>query len=890
MKKVILWVLVLMIFVVSGCEQFTTTGDPQLSVDRFDRMVKSIDGGGGGGGVIYGNCHENAEEIKVLFYEKIFEYACHKISLLYLYFDPVEEIHIALISVNGSMKPLIEGDIDSFGFNDFFLRLLETQNETSMGDDSVRIQVCTSLDMCSNQTIGHTPVCGDTICEPPYENEDTCPADCPFLVSCGANITEDTVLNNDLLDCEGNGLIISVDNVTLDCNNHIIEGHDSNTIQPPSNYGIRVYGDNVTIKNCAITHFRAGIMANRIRELKAHNNHIDDCWSGILTEYSINASFIGNEITDSLVYGIFLRFDIIGNDIINNTLGGNGIVYGAGGIYMGDTDSCYSNKIIGNTILFNEETGIFIRNCEDTLIEGNLLKYNANSCPTHAAIYVQYADFTRINNNFIQSSINGLHIQHSLVYLNNNTISNNIANGIYFLDSSGEITNNSIFNNNVGIDIIGSNNQLFSNNDIFNNEELALSITNSFNNTFSSNYFSNDNYYVDERSDSQYNKWNLSDKGNYWDNFEGNPGFPNYYVIGGDGEGIDYKPICSDKTIGGECSVTKPLYCNHGSLIENCQACGCASGFDCQSEGSCSSVQADNLIQNPSFEIDFNEDSIPDGWDTYNDLAVMDGDAQSGASSVQISNSRTGFVSQYVPIDESKTYRVSGWMKVNATCAANPNCEAVLGLFCYDGSVNEFNCPIDFDDWLRVDDDTEWIYMESDPFTIDSQLGNPTHIEISCSNSPFGATGLGAIWCDSFKLEEITSSQAVSGDGFCEVDKGETCLSEIDDCLGKQADCSSGEVCMGYDSVNGASIPGCAVSCSSNFPAGCFRAQECPQEYQEITGYIADMSDPLATACYDLDPDQEAHYETWLCCSSDVIRESPLKKFFGGIIDYLFST
>ena len=90
------------------------------------------------------------------------------------------------------------------------------------------------------------------------------------------------------------------------------------------------------------------------------------------------------------------------------------------------------------------------------------------------------------------------------------------------------------------------------------------------------------------------------------------------------------------------------------------------------------------------------------------------------------------------------------------------------------------------------------------------------------------------------------------------------------DCVGypgEIANCDENEICVGFDTTDGSVNPSCAVSCSSNFPAGCFMAPECPQEYDQITGYLADMTDPLAGACWDLDPDQEAHYETWLCCA-----------------------
>ncbi|MFH1445119.1 MAG: DUF2341 domain-containing protein [Nanoarchaeota archaeon] len=38
---------------------------------------------------------------------------------------------------------------------------------------------------------------------------------------------------------------------------------------------------------------------------------------------------------------------------------------------------------------------------------------------------------------------------------------------------------------------------------------------------------------------------------------------------------------CSDGTLHGECSATKPLYCDDGNLINNCDACGCSNNQTC---------------------------------------------------------------------------------------------------------------------------------------------------------------------------------------------------------------------------------------------------------------------------------------------------------------------
>jgi len=52
---------------------------------------------------------------------------------------------------------------------------------------------------------------------------------------------------------------------------------------------------------------------------------------------------------------------------------------------------------------------------------------------------------------------------------------------------------------------------------------------------------------------------------------------------------------CSDGTLFGECSSTKPYYCDNsdmtyggnGTLIKNCQKCGCPEQEECQEDGSC---------------------------------------------------------------------------------------------------------------------------------------------------------------------------------------------------------------------------------------------------------------------------------------------------------------
>ncbi|MFH1839633.1 MAG: NosD domain-containing protein [Nanoarchaeota archaeon] len=226
----------------------------------------------------------------------------------------------------------------------------------------------------------------------------------PFNISsrsgplqCGSTIYEDTVLTEDLLDCPDYGLIIGTNNITLDCDGHLIDGVvrlDYWNWRP----GIYVeYKKEINIINCVVTDFQSGINL-----------------------YSSNNSFIFN------------------NTLHNN---GNGTVLE--GRWHGD------NNIIMNNLIFNNEKSILLKESSNNNLSGNI---------------------------FINNSL-GL----SLIYASNNTF--------------------------------------------WNNQFIEDNIT----------AYENYLYYI--------NNWNLSDVGNYWGDFESNPGYPYYYEVPGPGNGTDWHPV-----------------------------------------------------------------------------------------------------------------------------------------------------------------------------------------------------------------------------------------------------------------------------------------------------------------------------------------------------------
>jgi parallel beta-helix repeat protein len=83
-------------------------------------------------------------------------------------------------------------------------------------------------------------------------------------VTCGDTITKDTTLDNDLIDCPGDGIIIGADRITLDLNGHTVAGRFDSSFCTfdgcPHQTGIDNTGhDRVVIKNGVVLSFETGV-------------------------------------------------------------------------------------------------------------------------------------------------------------------------------------------------------------------------------------------------------------------------------------------------------------------------------------------------------------------------------------------------------------------------------------------------------------------------------------------------------------------------------------------------------------------------------------------------------------------------------------------------------
>jgi parallel beta-helix repeat protein len=79
-------------------------------------------------------------------------------------------------------------------------------------------------------------------------------------LTCGQVITEDTMLENDLTDCSGDGIVIGAEGITLDLNGHTVTGSLCDTDCPPNNGVDNTAGyDRVRILNGTIRSFEHSV-------------------------------------------------------------------------------------------------------------------------------------------------------------------------------------------------------------------------------------------------------------------------------------------------------------------------------------------------------------------------------------------------------------------------------------------------------------------------------------------------------------------------------------------------------------------------------------------------------------------------------------------------------
>jgi len=234
---------------------------------------------------------------------------------------------------------------------------------------------------------------------------------------CGGNVTESYTMTGDLIDCNSNGLDIRVDNIIIDCNNFNISGNLSYN-------GIYLDEvDNISVKNCDISSFSAGLYV-----------HV-----------SSNITITNVTLSNNIGYGLSLT-EVLGNNNITNVISKNNVLCGFVAI---DSVFNLSDSLIYN----NSDDGIYAGVSSPLIatIDNVSIYSNGDSGITIESIYFNIYNSLIYNNTNSGIYLGNSTLGNTKLRMNNTNITTNGQDGIYAQhmaeDSSYNLTNNRICGN-----------------------------------------------------------------------------------------------------------------------------------------------------------------------------------------------------------------------------------------------------------------------------------------------------------------------------------------------------------------------------------------------------------------------------------------------------------
>jgi parallel beta-helix repeat protein len=275
-------------------------------------------------------------------------------------------------------------------------------------------------------------------------------------VTCGETITKDTTLDNDLIDCPGDGIVIGADKITLDLNGHTISG--AGTGSGVSNSGVFNQGnfvspghDWVTIENGTIKHFRHdlnypfaggfGIVVadgadhNRLSGLSVSENetgiYVSRSDATLIEQSSVSANSLGIHVNNGSDHTVIERNSVFDNkfgidlyesgpDVVDR----NAVFHNA---YEGISASRVNVLITKNSVVSNGNEGILLQHAgTGTRIEKNDISANG------LGIQLNSADVDVLRNSVTDNVSDGIEIgDHVDALVEDNVTSRNGRDGIY---------------------------------------------------------------------------------------------------------------------------------------------------------------------------------------------------------------------------------------------------------------------------------------------------------------------------------------------------------------------------------------------------------------------------------------------------------------------------
>ncbi|MFH1630865.1 MAG: right-handed parallel beta-helix repeat-containing protein, partial [Candidatus Aenigmatarchaeota archaeon] len=240
---------------------------------------------------------------------------------------------------------------------------------------------------------------------------------------CGSTITDDLVLDDDLT-CDDIGIIIDEDDVTLDCSGHTITGSGGSWGPGiPVTSGVLVDGhNNVTVKNCTILNFSAGIYSHSSNMTTFEYNTLYNNTVDIAYVFSEDSDILNNHMYDS-IFGIFSLSPTRDFNIVDNNI--HDLIETQGfSAYAIISPSGMDNVLVRGNRISGVGAGVYM-NGENYLIEGNVMTFGKGG------VGGMGSNVTIRNNNISGSSMLGIYITEGSGIIVEDNIIQNISGETY---------------------------------------------------------------------------------------------------------------------------------------------------------------------------------------------------------------------------------------------------------------------------------------------------------------------------------------------------------------------------------------------------------------------------------------------------------------------------
>ena len=330
-------------------------------------------------------------------------------------------------------------------------------------------------------------------------------------VSCGESITSDTLLTVDLV-CPSDGLDISADNITLDCDGHSITGTLVGSIGILSRNR-----KNVTVTGCRVQNFYDGVVfdattGGRILGNTANQNGLNGFYLESSTDITLSNNTAYDNIHGFRVYNSQSN-TLLSNRSWNNSNYGFLLTYGS------------FNNLTLNIAEHNMISGFGLGQSSDYFLISNQAVHNQGS-----GFNLDMLNSSRVFSNKASNNTFGFALSQSFNNLlsRNQGISNSYAGFLLFPAANNTLELNQASQNSVGFHVQRSPNNTIVSNTVVSNE-LGIRLLNSTDNLVYNNHLDN----IANALDDAANSWNISKTagtnivgryflgGNYWSDYRG---------------------------------------------------------------------------------------------------------------------------------------------------------------------------------------------------------------------------------------------------------------------------------------------------------------------------------------------------------------------------------